>query len=92
MRGGARSAGVTLETRRRFLKNSALATAGLARARCLRCEPRGPARGGAGVHGHPGQPWYRRTRRWMQTNIAEKGWAAFQADSILDHEVAVIAS
>ena len=42
MRGGARSAGVTLETRRRFLKNSALATAGLARASVFDVSPVAP--------------------------------------------------
>jgi putative glycosyl hydrolase-like family 6 (GHL6) protein len=55
-------------TRRRFLGTAALAGAGLAGARVLGA----PA---AGVESAPaagtGTPWYRRTLRWMQTNIAE---------------------
>ena len=55
-------------TRRRFLRTTALAGAGFAGARVLGA----PA---ATVESAPpagaATPWYRRTLRWMQTNIAE---------------------
>ena len=58
-------------TRRGFLKNSALATAGLAGADVFGASPLSrPAAATASTATAP-QPWYRRTLRWMQTNIAE---------------------
>src|SRR5215470_1026110 len=57
------------ETRRAFLRQSMLATAGVAVAPGLprARPPAAPPVAAAGV----ALPWYRRTRRWMQTNIAE---------------------
>jgi Hypothetical glycosyl hydrolase 6 len=57
------------ETRRGFLKRSALAAAGVAAADGvgLVSAPESPPAAPAAVV----PPWYRRTFRWMQTNIAE---------------------
>src|SRR5690348_27791 len=54
------------ETRREFLKTSGLIAAGLAAA-----GGRGVVAGAAPESRAPGLPWYRRTVRWGQTNIAE---------------------
>jgi Hypothetical glycosyl hydrolase 6 len=53
------------ETRRRFLGQSALATAGIAVAD--RFDPTSAREAAPAA----AAPWYRRTLRWMQTNIAE---------------------
>ncbi len=64
---------IPLESRRTFLKKSAAATTFLAVAdfASLAAGPAagspGPAKAGSGR----AQPWYRRTLRWGQTNIAE---------------------
>jgi hypothetical protein len=57
------------ESRRDFLKKTALATAALASAR-LTVLAGGDARDGSATPGVP--PWYRRALRWGQTNITER--------------------
>jgi hypothetical protein len=54
-----------MDSRRNFLKTTAVATAALASVRyaSLAAAPAAAAT--------PAVPWYRRTARWMQTNIAE---------------------
>lgn len=59
------------KTRRRFLSESAAAAAALAGARVFGL-PSAVSMDGAAHQSSAGpQPWYRRTVRWMQTNIAE---------------------
>ncbi len=63
-----------LETRRRFLQKSALASAALASAKLVSFGAVGtppPAATGAGDPALAKLPWYRRAVRWGQTNIAE---------------------
>jgi hypothetical protein len=57
-------------SRRRFLKTSALASAGIAGGG-FGPSPLVRAQAAPGEPAGGGQPWYRRTLRWMQTNIAE---------------------
>ncbi len=52
------------ESRRNFLKTTAVVAVSAASARYLNL-------GGASVATGSAAPWYRRTQRWMQTNIAE---------------------
>jgi hypothetical protein len=58
-------------TRRGFLKDSGMATAGLAGAGVFGVSPIAPLEAAPVSTAAAGQPWYRRTLRWMQTNIAE---------------------
>lgn len=58
------------DSRRRFLKQSAATAAALAGASWLG-EASPPTSASAAVAAQPAVPWFRRTLRWMQTNIAE---------------------
>jgi len=61
-----------LDTRRKFLKQTALATAAVAGARYLHLTAAtSPVATQASPATSTAIPWYRRTVRWMQTNIAE---------------------
>jgi len=57
-------------SRRAFLKQSAVAAAAVACARYVRLAAQ-EAPGPAAAPGAPALPWYRRTTRWMLTNISE---------------------
>ncbi|HVU37353.1 MAG TPA: beta-galactosidase [Opitutales bacterium] len=57
-------------SRRKFLKTTAVATAAVASARYLRLAA-APVASATPVGSAAALPWYRRTARWMQTNIAE---------------------
>jgi hypothetical protein len=59
------------ETRRRFLQQSAVAAAALAGPRVLGLTQGLPSSDSARAPIGQAPPWYRRTLRWMQTNIAE---------------------
>ena len=58
-------------TRRGFLKGSAFLAAGLAGADVFGASPSSRPQAARASGAAAPQPWYRRTLRWMQTNIAE---------------------